>query len=137
MKSANDYHAGDPQCHPFGEARHRSIDPTALASSYLLGISGVVPRPIAFVSTQSASGIGNLAPFSYFNIVAHDPPTVVVGICRNRDGSLKDTLRNIDETNEFVVNIISKWMVDAANHTRFTATHFFVLFLLYLYLIQI
>jgi flavin reductase (DIM6/NTAB) family NADH-FMN oxidoreductase RutF len=107
----------DKQPHPFGNAAHKSIDPQALASSYFLTISAVVPRPVAFVSSRSAAGINNLAPFSYFNAVAHDPPTLCVGICKNRDGSNKDTLNNIEETGEFVVNIISDWMVESANHT--------------------
>jgi flavin reductase (DIM6/NTAB) family NADH-FMN oxidoreductase RutF len=77
----------------------------------------VVPRPIALTSTLSSSGIRNVAPFSYFNIVAHDPPTIVIGICKSPNGNKKDTLVNIEETGEFVVNIISDWMVEAANHT--------------------
>lgn len=107
----------DKQPHPFGNAVHKSIDPQQLASSYFLTISAVVPRPVAFVSSRSAAGINNLAPFSYFNAVAHDPPTLCIGICKNRDGSNKDTLNNIEETGEFVVNIISDWMVESANHT--------------------
>jgi flavin reductase (DIM6/NTAB) family NADH-FMN oxidoreductase RutF len=51
------------------------------------------------------------------NCVAHDPPTICIGIVTNRDGSKKDTLSNIDETGEFVVNIISEWMVESANYT--------------------
>lgn len=63
-------------------------------------------------STISGNGVRNIAPFSYFNIVAHNPPTVVIGICRRPDGSKKDTLINIEETGEFVVNIISDWFVE-------------------------
>ena len=58
-----------------------------------------------------------MSPYSYFNAVAHDPPTLCIGICKNRDGRNKDTLNNIEETGEFVVNIISDWMVESANHT--------------------
>ena len=109
---------GENQHHPFGsDAVFRSLDPTTLPTSYFLTISGIVPRPIAFVSTQSAAGVNNLAPFSYFSAVAHDPPTVCIGICKNRNGTSKDTLSNILETGEFVVNIISEWMVESANHT--------------------
>jgi flavin reductase (DIM6/NTAB) family NADH-FMN oxidoreductase RutF len=60
--------------------------------------------------------VNNLAPFSYFSAVGHDPPTVCIGICKNRDGKNKDTLQNIIETGEFVVNMISDWMVESANH---------------------
>jgi len=108
---------GENQPHPFGDAEFRPIDPKKIPTSYFLGISGVVPRPIAFVSTQSKDGINNLSPFSYFSIVGHEPPTVSIGIVRNRDGTEKDTLNNILETNEFVVNIIGEWMVESANHT--------------------
>jgi flavin reductase (DIM6/NTAB) family NADH-FMN oxidoreductase RutF len=108
---------GDKQLGPHHTSAFASFDPASLASSYFLLISGVVPRPIALVSSLSASGVGNLAPFSYFSAVSHDPPIVTIGICKNRDGSKKDTLRNIEETGEFVVNIISKWMVESANYT--------------------
>lgn len=108
---------GDKMRHPYDpDSKHTSIDPKELPSSYYLLISGVVPRPIAFVSSQSASGINNVAPYSYFGAMAHDPPTVCIGICRNKNGSDKDTFRNIVESNEFVVNIISDWFVEAANH---------------------
>lgn len=109
---------GKSQPHPYPESGYTTFDPTQIPSSYFLSISGVVPRPIALTSTQSLAGIRNVAPFSYFNIIAHDPPTVVIGICRNAgSGTKKDTLINIEETGEFVVNIISDWMVEAANHT--------------------
>jgi flavin reductase (DIM6/NTAB) family NADH-FMN oxidoreductase RutF len=76
----------------------------------------VVPRPIALTSTLSVDGTRNIAPFSYFNIVSHDPPHVALGICKNPDGSKKDTLRNIEDTKEFVINIMSDWYVESANH---------------------
>jgi flavin reductase (DIM6/NTAB) family NADH-FMN oxidoreductase RutF len=107
---------GDPQPHPYQGSSFTTFNPQEIASSYFLGISGVVPRPIALTSTVSSKGQRNVAPFSYFNIVAHNPPTLVIGICRKLDGSKKDTLVNIEETGEFVVNIISDWMVEAANH---------------------
>ena len=66
---------------------------------YALCISAVVPRPIALVSTLGLNGERNLAPYSYFNVVSHDPPHVVIGCCVNRakSGGQKDTLRNIME----------------------------------------
>ncbi|GAB4823945.1 hypothetical protein N2152v2_010991 [Parachlorella kessleri] len=81
-------------------------------------ISAVVPRPIAFISTLSREGVGNLAPYSYFNVLAHNPPHVAIGMVRSRERhhGQKDTLFNILETQEFVVNIISDWFVEAANH---------------------
>lgn len=56
----------------------------------------VVPRPIAFVSTQAPDGIVNVSPFSYFNAVGSDPPMLTFSVCRKRDGGKKDTLVNIE-----------------------------------------
>ena len=56
----------------------------------------VIPRPVAFVSTQAEDGTVNVSPFSYFNAVGHDPPMLAVSICRNRGGVKKDTLVNIE-----------------------------------------
>lgn len=64
----------------------------------------IIPRPIAWVSTQNSQGIGNLAPFSFFMGVASDPPTLAISIRDLAKGGKKDTLRNIEETKEFVVN---------------------------------
>ncbi len=68
----------------------------------------VIPRPIAWVSTLSAAGVGNLAPFSFFNMMAFDPPVLAIG-CNGRhaDGGLKDTLVNVGATGEFVINLVT------------------------------
>lgn len=66
----------------------------------------VVPRPIAFITTLGPGGVVNAAPFSYFNGVTSDPPTISVAISR-RQGALKDTTRNIQTTGHFVVNVCS------------------------------
>lgn len=71
---------------------------------YQLLTSSLLPRPIAFVSTQNLEGQNNLAPFSFFNGVSSNPPCLSISIARNRRGEKKDTLRNIEETKEFVVN---------------------------------
>ena len=87
------------------------IDPTkqSLKDNHKLMIGSIVPRPIAFVSTKSADGILNLAPFSYFNGVCSNPPTIMFAPARRGyDGLTKDTLNNIQDTNEFVVNIVSE-----------------------------
>ena len=66
----------------------------------------VAPRPIGWISTLSASGVANLAPFSYFNAVLDFPPTVMFSASGpHREGPLKDTARNAIETGEFVYNI--------------------------------
>lgn len=94
------------------------LDPAEMASCYPLVISGIVPRPIALVSSVSADGVGNVAPFSYFGAMGHDPPTVAIGFCRKgAGGSKKDSWANVEATKEFVVHIMSEWFVEAANHT--------------------
>ncbi|MFK7819678.1 MAG: flavin reductase family protein [Planctomycetaceae bacterium] len=70
-------------------------------------INIITPRPIAWVSTQSSSGIPNLAPYSFFSGVGSRPPSLLFCPANKRDGSPKDTLRNIEATGEFVVNTVS------------------------------
>lgn len=86
------------------------IDPKALAQRqrYGLMISIIQPRPIAWVSTINAEGRPNLAPFSYFTGVSAKPCTVCFAPANNRDGGKKDTLANIEETKEFVVNVATE-----------------------------
>ncbi|CAM1505233.1 Fc.00g108700.m01.CDS01 [Cosmosporella sp. VM-42] len=108
-------------------AGHVTIDPYAdgrpAGFNYKLLISSVVPRPIAFVSTRSADGSSvNLAPFSYFNMVNHDPPLFVIGIASGL-GNAKDTLRNLVESKECVINIISEYFLEAANSTSTNAPY--------------
>lgn len=71
-------------------------------------IGAIVPRPIAFVSTLSAARVRNLAPFSFFTAVSADPPVVCFCPMVRGNGSTKDTLNNIRETKEFVVNMVSE-----------------------------
>jgi flavin reductase (DIM6/NTAB) family NADH-FMN oxidoreductase RutF len=76
----------------------------------------VVPRPIGWVSTLSAQGVRNLAPFSYFNAVADFPPMVMVApIGPKPNGTDKDTYRNILQTQQFVVNLVSADLAPAMN----------------------
>ena len=66
----------------------------------------IIPRPIAWVSSLSPQGITNLAPFSYFQAISDEPPMIMfVVTSKNKDMDVKDTLRNIEATKEFVVNI--------------------------------
>jgi len=83
-------------------------DPAQLSTSsaYALMIRAITPRPIAWVSTLSPNGVPNLAPFSYFAGVGSNPPTLMVSIANRPSGEKKDTLRNIEATGEFVVNIV-------------------------------
>ncbi|KAI9063959.1 hypothetical protein FKP32DRAFT_1570991 [Trametes sanguinea] len=84
---------------------------------YALMISGIVPRPIAFVSSISEQGVENLAPFSWFNQVTHYPPLISVSFASNANGTSKDTPSNIKATKGFTVNIISEPFVENANFT--------------------
>ena len=80
-------------------------------------VSVVTPRHIAWVSTVNASGVVNLAPFSFFNAFGANPPIVVFSPTNKRDGSKKDTLRNVETNGEFVVNIVTATLAEKANLT--------------------
>ncbi len=97
------------------------IDFTAIdrRAAYFWMASTIAPRPVAWVSTMSASGIANLAPFSFFQMIAPRPPTLMICPQHNGDGSMKDTARNIQETGEFVVNLVSYPLVEQMNATSF------------------
>lgn len=107
--------------------KHIPIDPYEADRpnklNYKLLISSIVPRPIAFLSTRSADGKStNLAPFSYFTMINHDPPLFVVGFACSI-ANAKDSLRNLLESKECVVNIISDTFVEAANSTSIDAPY--------------
>jgi flavin reductase (DIM6/NTAB) family NADH-FMN oxidoreductase RutF len=91
----------------------QTLDPTAV---YKLLISSVVPRPIAWVSTLDAAGVANLAPFSYFMAITAEPPTIAFS-CSPRAGTRKDTLRNVEATGEFVVNVVDDDRAEQMNLT--------------------
>src|ERR1700678_3441013 len=102
------------------------VTPSSLSHSELYGLllNAVGPRPIAWVSTMSASGELNLAPFSFFNAVCIDPPLLAFapGLRQPKEpatgqGEAKDTLRNVRETKEFVVNIVTYDLAEAMNLT--------------------
>lgn len=83
---------------------------------YKLMIGVIVPRPIAFVSTCSPDGIRNLAPFSFFTGISAHPPAICFSpMVRGSDGARKDTLRNIEATREFVVNVVSEDIIEQVN----------------------
>ena len=91
------------------------IDLSALspASTYATMTQTIVPRPVAWITSLSESGVLNLAPYSYFNAMASDPPLVVVSFGQRPDGSIKDTKRNIETGGAFVVNIAHREMAEA------------------------
>jgi flavin reductase (DIM6/NTAB) family NADH-FMN oxidoreductase RutF len=92
------------------------LDPSILshADNYKLLTNLVVPRPIAWVSTQSTDGVVNLAPFSFFNVVGSNPPYIIISISEN-EGQPKDTARNILDSGAFVVNLVTEDLFDAMN----------------------
>jgi flavin reductase (DIM6/NTAB) family NADH-FMN oxidoreductase RutF len=77
----------------------------------------ILPRPIAWVSTISADGKTNLAPFSFFQGVCSNPPTLMFVPVNARDGAKKDTVRNIEHIPEFVVNLVSFVLAEQMNAT--------------------
>jgi flavin reductase (DIM6/NTAB) family NADH-FMN oxidoreductase RutF len=85
--------------------------------AYKLLSSVVVPRPIAWVVSQSKEGAINAAPFSFFNLVSSDPAVVALGVGPRANGAPKDTARNILETGEFVVNLVSHELAVHMNET--------------------
>ena len=103
-----------------------NVSPATLSHSELYGLilNSVAPRPIAWVSTLSASGQPNLAPFSFFNCVCVEPALLAFapGLRASQapgaaHGEAKDTLRNVRETKEFVVNIVTYELAGAMNLT--------------------
>ena len=87
------------------------IDPSksSFQDNHKIMIGSILPRPIALVSTISLDGNNNLAPFSYFNGVCSNPPSIMFAPARRGyDGKIKDTLNNIESTKEFVINIVSE-----------------------------
>jgi flavin reductase (DIM6/NTAB) family NADH-FMN oxidoreductase RutF len=80
-------------------------------------VSTILPRPIAWVSTVNAEGRTNLAPFSFFQGITSNPPTLMFVPVNKRDGAKKDTLRNIEQVPEFVVNLVSFALAEQMNAT--------------------
>jgi flavin reductase (DIM6/NTAB) family NADH-FMN oxidoreductase RutF len=87
---------------------------TTILYKLLTGI--IIPRPIGWISTVDAEGVNNLAPFSYFNMVSHDPPCVMFSTARDKDKN-KDTLNNVLFNGQFVVNLVNLEVVEAMNAT--------------------
>ena len=91
------------------------IDPTKVSASevYQMMTQAITPRPIAWVSTRSPSGVTNLAPFSYFNGVCSDPAVLSFSVVNKPDGSPKDTVVNIRANEQFVVNVVPFELAEA------------------------
>jgi flavin reductase (DIM6/NTAB) family NADH-FMN oxidoreductase RutF len=96
----------------------KTIDPTTIPAPefYRYLTASVAPRPIAFASTIDRDGRVNLSPFSFFNVFGSNPGILVFSpVLRGRDGSAKDTLLNVQEVPEVVVNLVSYAMVEQAS----------------------
>jgi flavin reductase (DIM6/NTAB) family NADH-FMN oxidoreductase RutF len=95
------------------------FDPSTMGirDVYTLMVQLITPRPIAWVSSMSEDGIANLAPYSFFNGVGANPPSVLFCPVNRRDGSKKDSLINVLQTKEFVVNVVSAADAEIMNDT--------------------
>ena len=106
------------------------IDPSELSRDelYRIGTSSIVPRPIGWLSTCDADGVENLAPFSSFNYVSHDPLVLMFTAGVRANGKLPDTARNAIETGELVFNLVTEdlraAMVDTAESIPPTESEF-------------
>ncbi len=86
---------------------------------YQLLLHAVSPRPIAFVSTLSQNGDKNLAPFSFYMAGGANPPSVAFSPCNDRSGKPKHTLVNIQQTKEFVINLVTESISRQMNQTSY------------------
>ncbi|MGE5701399.1 MAG: flavin reductase family protein [Clostridia bacterium] len=86
-------------------------------SKYKLLIGSVLPRPIAWITSVNENGIVNAAPFSYFNVACIEPMMISVSIMRKPGGMMKDTARNIEQTRDFVINMVDVHNVEAVNQS--------------------
>ncbi|KAL8715543.1 MAG: hypothetical protein Q9220_000879 [cf. Caloplaca sp. 1 TL-2023] len=107
--------------------QHIEIDPyehgRPAVFNYKLLISAIVPRPIGFVSTRSEDGKStNLAPFSYTQVINHDPPLFIIGFAGGFSNA-KDTLANLAATKECTINMVSEHFLEAANATSINAPY--------------
>ncbi|KAK7425679.1 hypothetical protein QQZ08_007777 [Neonectria magnoliae] len=94
---------------------HKEIDP--------LLVSGIAPRPVGLISTLSKDGkTKNLAPFSYFQVVDHDPPMFIFSFS-SRFGAVKDTYQNLKDTGECVINTVSENMIEAVSASSIDAPY--------------
>lgn len=121
-----EYGQGVPDNGASRTQKHHEIDPYAsdrpMINNYRLLVSGIAPRPVGFLSTVNSKGQKNLSPFSYFQVIDHDPPMFIVGFS-SRPGRVKDTYRNLQETGECVINTVSENMIEAVNASSIDAPY--------------
>lgn len=116
MSVNTNWKTGDKITSPVDSMSYFDFETKDPRDNYKLLIGAVIPRPIAFVSSINKEGITNLAPFSFFNGISSKPPCIMIAVSRLPDSSKKDTLRNIEETSEFVVNFSSEWIAGPLVH---------------------
>ena len=97
-----------------GEWNSYSPSDLGVGGTYRLGVSAVIPRPVAVITSTNKDGIVNCAPFSYTGLLSHDPPMVAHGICMD-NGKKKDTLVNIETNKEWVFNVLTDSYLEKAN----------------------
>ena len=97
------------------------LDQVAEPIAYKLLAATVMPRPIAWVVTQSAQGALNAAPYSFFNVMGSAPPTIVLGLMADPQRGFKDTAANILASGEFVVNLVPEALAQQMNITAVDA----------------
>ena len=90
---------------------------------YPLLVGGVTPRPIAWISTLSQNGIANIAPYSFFNVVSCNPPILWYSQVNPKNGQDKDTLRNLIDTQECVINIVNATLLEKMNRSCAPLAH--------------
>lgn len=96
------------------------LDPATFEGSLYRTLTGtVVPRPIGWISTTGPDGSDNLAPYSFFNVVSVDPPIVMFAPGPRPDGPT-DTAANVEDSGEFVLNVVTKDFAEAMNETSTT-----------------
>ncbi len=93
-----------------------SVKDTDSGTLYKLLTGLVIPRPIGWISTVDENGVNNLAPFSFFNVVGEDPPHVMFSTVRTGNKN-KDTLNNVLNNKQFVVNLVTEDLVEQVNKT--------------------
>lgn len=96
------------------------VSKVSVVEAYQWMVSLITPRPIAWVTTLSPSGVVNLAPFSFFNTFGANPPIVVFSPTLRRDGSKKDTLLNLEQLGEFVIHAATEKHAEHVNLTSKT-----------------
>jgi flavin reductase (DIM6/NTAB) family NADH-FMN oxidoreductase RutF len=94
-----------------------NIPDLGVQEKYRLLNGGVTPRPIAWISTRSKTGVDNLAPYSFFTVASCNPPVLLYTQVTQRSGIDKDTLQNLKETGECVVNIVNSHLLEKMNLT--------------------